>query len=120
MAGSATKQSSSIRQYGGVLSRLAYRRAKSKGVDVAPLLAKAGLTTAIIDDQNARVGVANQIKFVELVAETLGDKNLGFHLAYEHDARQIGLLYYVAASADTLGNALRRAERAMSPFKTKA
>ncbi len=94
-----------------MLSRLAYRRAKSEGVDVAPLLAKAGLTPAIIDDQNARVGVANQIKFVDLVAATLGDKNLGFHLAYEHDVRQIGLLYYVAASADTLGNALRRAER---------
>jgi AraC-like DNA-binding protein len=111
MAGSAAKQSGSIRQCGGVLSRLAYRRAKSEGVDVAPPLAKAGLTTAIIDDQNARVGVANQIKFVELVAATLGDKNLGFHLAYEHDVRQIGLLYYVAASADTLGNALLRAER---------
>ncbi len=75
------------------------------------MLAKAGLTDATIDDQNVRVDVASQIKFVQLVAETLGDKNLGFHLAYEHDVRQIGLLYYVAASADTLGNALRRAER---------
>jgi hypothetical protein len=120
MAGSAAKQIVSIRQCGGVLSRLAYRYAESKGVDTAPLLAKAGLTTAIVDDQNARIGVANQIKFVELVAEALGDKILGFHLAYDHDVRQIGLLYYVAASADTLGNALRRAERAMSPFKTKA
>jgi AraC-like DNA-binding protein len=111
MAGSAKKQSSSIRQSGGVLSRLAYRRAKSKGVDIAPLLAKAGLTTAIIEDPNARIGVANQIKFVQLVADALGDKNLGFHLAYDHDVREIGLLYYVAASADTLGGAMRRAER---------
>jgi AraC-like DNA-binding protein len=111
MAGSAPKQSSSIRRSGGVLSRLAYRRAESKGVDVAPLLAQAGLTAAIIQDSNARVGVADQIKFVELVADALGDKNLGFHLAYDHDVREIGLLYYVAASADTLGGAMRRAER---------
>jgi AraC-like DNA-binding protein len=111
MAGSAAKQVSSIRQCGGMLSRLVYLRAKSKGVDVEPLLAAAGLTTAIIEDQNARVGVDNQIKFVDLVANALDDKNLGFHLACDHDVRQMGLLYYVAASADTLGNALRRSER---------
>jgi AraC-like DNA-binding protein len=94
-----------------MLSRLTYSRAKSKGVDVAPLLAQAGLTTAAIEDRNARVGVANQIKFVDRVAKALGDKNLGFHLAYDHDVREIGLLYYVAASADTFGSALRRVER---------
>lgn len=111
MASSAKKKSSSIRECGGVLSRLVYLRAERQGADVGPLLAQAGMSRAVIDDPNARIGVANQIKFVGLVADALGDKNLGFHLACEHDVRQIGLLYYVAASADTLGNALRRAER---------
>jgi AraC-like DNA-binding protein len=111
MASSAKKQVHSIRECGGVLSRLTYWHAKNTGVDVAPLLAQAGLTTAIIEDRNARVGVANQIKFVDQVANALGDKNLGFHLGYDHDVREIGLLYYVAASADTLGSALSRVER---------
>ena len=111
MASSAKKKSSSIRECGGVLSRLVYLRAERQGVDVGPLLAQSGMSRAVIDDPNARIGVANQIKFVGLVADALGDKNLGFHLACEHDVRQIGLLYYVAASADTLGNAMRRAER---------
>lgn len=108
---SAATQSHAIRLCGGVLSRLAYRSAERAGIDVAPLLAQSGLTAAIIADSGTRIGVDNQIKFVGLVAEALGDRSLGFHLAYEHDPRAIGLLYYVAGSADTLGDALRRAER---------
>ena len=104
-------QANSIRECGGMLSRLTYSRAQSRGVDVAPLLAQAGLTSAAIGDRDARVGVANQIDFVDRVAKALGDKSLGFHLAYDHDVRETGLLYYVAASADTLGTALRRVER---------
>jgi AraC-like DNA-binding protein len=96
---------------GGVISRLVYARAKHKGIDVEPLLKQAGLTEDVIKDRNASVGVANQIKFVDLVAEALGDDLLGFHLAEDFDPREIGLLYYVAASADTMGDALRRAER---------
>jgi len=111
MASPALKQIRTSRRCGGVLSRLAYRRARREGVEVRPLLARAGLTTDIIDDPTVSVGVANQIKFVDLTADALGDKNLGFHLAFDHDVREIGLLYYVAASADTLGDALRRAER---------
>lgn len=111
MASPALKQIRASRRCGGVLSRLAYRQARHEGIEAAPLLAKAGLTADIIDDPNITVGVANQIKFVDLVAEALGDKNLGFRLACDHDVRVVGLLYYVAASADTLGDALRRAER---------
>jgi AraC-like DNA-binding protein len=111
MASPALKQIRASRRCGGVLSRLAYGQATREGVEVRPFLAKAGLTTDIIDDPSVPVGVANQIKFVDLVAHALGDKNLGFHLAFDHDVRAIGLLYYVAASADTLGDALRRAER---------
>ncbi len=72
---------------------------------------KSGLTEDLIKDKNAQIGVANQIKFVELVAEALGDDLLGFHLAEDIDSREMGLLYYVAASADTMGDALRRVER---------
>jgi AraC-like DNA-binding protein len=111
MASSAVKQISSFRRCAGLLSRLAYQRAQREGVAVGPLIEQAGLTTAAIEDRTVPLGVPDQIKFVDLVADALGDKELGFHLAQDFDLREIGLLYYVAASADTLGSALRRAER---------
>jgi AraC-like DNA-binding protein len=94
-----------------VLSRVAYRFGERRGIEVAPLLEQAGLTQEEIKDRNARIGVINQIKFVGLVATALGDELLGFHLVDNFDPREIGLLYYVAASADTLGVALDRVER---------
>jgi AraC-like DNA-binding protein len=95
----------------GGISRIVYRHAKSEGVAVEALIARAGLTSQSIEDPNAPLGVRNQIRFIELVADALSDRNLGFHLGCNHDVREAGLLYYVAASADTLGSALRRIER---------
>ena len=106
MARPARKQPGSSRRCAGVLSRVAYRYAARRGIEVAPLLEQAGLTQKDIEDRNATIGVVNQIKFVGLVATALGDELLGFHLADDFDFREIGLLYYVAASADTLGAAL--------------
>ncbi len=111
MASSAVKQISSFRRCAGVLSRLAYQRAQRESIDVEPLIGKAGLTREAIEDRNVPLSVPDQIKFVDLVADALGDKELGFHLSQDFDLREIGLLYYVAASADTFGSALRRAER---------
>jgi AraC-like DNA-binding protein len=95
----------------GMLSRLACARAMSAGIDVAPLMVKAGVTRQQVEDDSVRIAVRGQIKFVELVADALHDDFLGFHLARDYDLREIGLLYYVWNSSDLLGNALRRAER---------
>jgi len=111
MARPAQKPPNSPRLCGGVLSRVAYRYAKGQGIDVLPLLRQAGLTREAIEDWNATLSVVHQIKFVELVAAALGDQLLGFHLVERFDFREIGLLHYVAASADTLGGALSRTER---------
>jgi AraC-like DNA-binding protein len=111
MARPARKHPSSSRRCAGVLSRIAYRYAERRGVEVAPLLTQAGLTQRDVEDRSATIGVVNQIKFVDLVAAALGDELLGFHLAEDFDLREIGLLYYVAASADTFGSALGRVER---------
>jgi AraC-like DNA-binding protein len=111
MARPARKQPGSSQRCAGVLSRIAYRYAARRGVEVAPLLAQAGLTQKDIEDRSATIGVVNQIKFVELVAAKLADEFLGFQLAKDFDLREIGLLYYVAASADTFGGALSRVER---------
>jgi AraC-like DNA-binding protein len=95
----------------GVMTRLACNRAKEEGVEVAPLLQKAGLTREQIDDHSARVDVKRQIKFLDLMAAELNDELLGFHLAQNYDLRLIGLLYYTQASSDSIGEALRRAAR---------
>jgi AraC-like DNA-binding protein len=111
MAGQAQRQFTSQRRCAGVLTRVAYRYAKGRDIAVEELAEQAGLTREEIEDRNARLGVSNQIKFVELVAAALGDEFLGFHLVDASDFRENGLLYYVAASADTLGSALTRLER---------
>ena len=111
MARPASYQDRTLRRCAGVLSRVVYRHAESHGIDTGPLLKCAGLTADLIADLDATIGVANQIRFVELVAAKLGDELLGFHLTEDLDPREIGLLYYAAASADTLGSALSRIER---------
>jgi len=83
----------------------------SAGIDVAPLMVKAGVTRKQIEDDSVRLAVKGQIKFVELVADALDDDLLGFHLACDYDLREIGLLYYVWNSSNLLGDAFRRAER---------
>src|SRR5262245_50426346 len=95
----------------GILTRLAYERAKREGVEVNSLLREADLTQQQIDDHYARIAVKSQIRFVELVATELKDDCLGFHLAQKWDLRAIGLLHYVLASSDTLDEALLRGAR---------
>ena len=58
-----------------------------------------------------RIGVASQIKFLELAAKALKDPLLGFRLARDGELRQIGLLHYLAASSETLGDAMDRVQR---------
>jgi len=73
MASSAVKQIRSSRRCAGALSRLAYRRAVRQDIDVTHLLKDAELTKDAMEDTAVQVGVANQIKFVERVADALGD-----------------------------------------------
>jgi AraC-like DNA-binding protein len=74
-------------------------------------LKKAGLTDQWIKDRGARLPVHRQIAFLNLVANALQDEFLGFHLAQLPDLRELGLLFYAAASSETLGDALQRAAR---------
>jgi AraC-like DNA-binding protein len=111
MSQSALKKIAALRRCGGLLSRLAYERGLKEGVDVEVFLQQARLTSRQIKNKDIQVGVQNQIKFVELVANATGDPLLGFHLAYSYDLREIGLLYYVIASAETLLGSLLRVAR---------
>jgi len=95
----------------GGLSRLAIARLTSAGVPVAPLLKRAGLTPEVIADPTERLSVRSQIALLDEAAIALKDDCLGFTLARNFDPREIGLLYYVMASSQTLGDALKRVAR---------
>ena len=84
-------------------------QASEAGIDLKPLLKEAGLREPQIENRDARLEVRHQIRFLNLVASTLRDELLGFHLAQAVDLRELGWLYYVAASSETLGEALKRA-----------
>jgi AraC-like DNA-binding protein len=58
-----------------------------------------------------RIPVKNQINFLNQVGDKLSDPFLGIHLAEGIDLREMGLLYYVLASSDRLGDALQRLAR---------
>jgi AraC-like DNA-binding protein len=108
---SGLKRFGAVPSSAGTLSRYAYDRARAAGIDVAPLMVKAGVTRPQVEADSIRVTVPGQIKFVELVADELHDHLLGFHLAQSFDLREMGFLYYVPASSETIGDALRRFER---------
>ena len=95
----------------GGMARLAYARAQGAGIELKPLLKKAGLTSQRLKDRSARLPVQNQIQFLNLTANALQDEFLGFHLAQVPDLRELGLLFYVAASSETVGDVLLRAAR---------
>jgi AraC-like DNA-binding protein len=95
----------------GGLSRLAIARLKSASVPVAPLLKRAGLTPELIAHPEERLSVRSQIALLEEAAIALKDDCIGFTLARDFDLREIGLLYYVMACSQTLGDALKRIAR---------
>jgi len=67
-----------------------------------------------IENADARLKVRDQIRFLNLVAVALQDDFLGFRLAQPADLREMGWLYYVAASSDimaTRSNAARDTAR---------
>ena len=94
----------------GVATRLAVAELNRRGTDPGPLLARVGLS-AVTLDQGGRVDVRSQIEFLELASHAVGDDFLGLTLAEQFDLRELGMLYYVAASSHCLGDALRRLER---------
>jgi AraC-like DNA-binding protein len=95
----------------GFLTRLACARVQAAGIEVEPLLAKSGLSHRDIADPRARIEVQAQIKFIGLAAAAIQDDFLGFHLARDFELRALGLIHYVLASSETLGDALHRAQR---------
>jgi AraC-like DNA-binding protein/transcriptional regulator with XRE-family HTH domain len=107
----------SIKQLAGLptvqagLTRLAVARLRKGGVELEPLLSRTGLTRTQVEDVEQRISAQSQVAFLAAASEELDDDCLGLTLAREVDYRDLGLLYYVSASSETLGDALKRVER---------
>jgi AraC-like DNA-binding protein len=57
------------------------------------------------------VKARDQVKCFELVADALEDDLFGFHIGLTTDLREIGWLYYVLSSSETISQALQRGAR---------
>jgi len=96
----------------GMITGLACEWAQAAGIEPEPLLKEAGLTKQHVENADARLSVECQVRFLNLAASALQDELLGFHLGQQlAEPQKFGLLYYVAASSDTLGDALQRVAR---------
>ena len=91
---------------GGLAARLAVEELKRRDVDPGPLLARCRLSVAALDRRD-RIKVMSQIEFLDLASKAVRDEYLGLSLAERVDLRELGMLYYVAASSQRLGDALR-------------
>jgi len=69
------------------MTRLSCAYAQSVGLDLSPILRDAGLTLRDIEDDSVRLRVATQINCLNLLAQALGDRLLGFHVAETMDLR---------------------------------
>ena len=94
-------------------SRLALGYLQRKGINPASLLAMCGLSSVGLADRK-RISVISQIDFLNQVSRATKDEWIGLTLAANFDLRELGLLYYVAASSSRLGDALKRLERYVS------
>jgi hypothetical protein len=70
-----------------------------------PLLRRAGLSEDF-DGRQQRISAASQGKFLEYAAEAMDDSAFGLHLAKKANPRDAGLVFYVAAAAKNVGEAV--------------
>ena len=90
----------------GIAARETLGYLDGKGIDAEPLLSKAELSRAQLIQNPGGVSAASQHRFLEIVAAEMNDPLLGLHVAAAMDLREIGLLFYLAASSETVAEAL--------------
>ena len=90
----------------GFAARCAISALQKHTIAIAPLLHRAGLSERDFVDCQHRISAAAQSKLLELAAEATDDSIFGLHLAEKSDARNVGILFYVASGAKDLSEAL--------------
>ena len=95
----------------GFAARQAIAFLRMRGVPIASLLSRAGVSEGDLDNRQGRIAATAQGKLLEYAAETLKDSEFGLHLAQKANPREAGLLFYVASAAEDIGEALALAAR---------
>ena len=90
----------------GLATRRAVAALRKHNIDPAPLLRHVGLSERDLNERQDRMSAPAQARLLELAADALHDRALGFHLATEASPREAGLLFYVASAAKDLGEAI--------------
>ena len=90
----------------GIAAREALGYLDRKGIETEALLSKAELSRAQLIEDPGGVSAASQHRFLEVAAAETNDPLLGLHVAAAMDLREIGLLFYLAASSETVAEAL--------------
>ena len=90
----------------GIAARETLHYLDRNGIDAEPLLSKSELSRAQLTQDPGGASAASQHRFLELAAADLDDPLLGLHVAAAMDLREIGLLFYLAASSATVADAL--------------
>lgn len=85
-----------------------------RGIDPAPLIAKAGIAADFLSNRDLRLEVRQQNAFLEAAEAIAGDPLLAFHTAAHCDVRNAGIFYYAAAADETLGAGLDLTSRYFS------
>ena len=78
------------------------------GHDSAPLLAEAGIDTALLRDPDARVPWTAVLSLIGRAVEVTADTNLGLHIAEHADPGSLDVHFYAMLSSPTLGAGYER------------
>jgi AraC-like DNA-binding protein len=90
----------------GFAARQAIDVLRKHNVPTVPLLKRAGMSEAEIDNRQARISALAQGKLLEYAAEALGDSEFGLHLAEQANPREARLLFYVASASENIEDAM--------------
>src|SRR5262245_49484280 len=85
----------------GLAARLAVAELQRRNIDPAPLLARCRISAVALAERK-RISVSSQVRFLELASQAAKDDWIGLTLAEAFDLRELGMLYYVAASSQGL------------------
>lgn len=90
----------------GIAAREALYYLDRKGTDAESLLSRSELSRGQLTQEPGGVSAASQHRFLELAAVEVDDPLFGLNVAAAMDLREIGLLFYLAASSATVAEAL--------------
>ena len=90
------------------------RYVKKKGGDVAALIRRFELPDDVMDRTETRMRADQFVDLMDAAATTLGDPDLGIHLAQAVNLGDYGLIEFVVRSTPTMRDAIQQTVRYMS------